>query len=172
AQLIDAESGAHLWAERFDGDPSDLFALQNGITTRIAVALHQEVIAAEAARRTERPDVQEYLLRASAAFLKPPSRDTFAEAMSMAERALALDPGSVAAQSVVAGTLAGRVLSNNTASPAADIERAKSLSEQALATSPRSLTAHIAKAHLLRAARRYADAIPEYETVLSYDRNY
>ena len=66
AQLVDAEAGGHLWAERFERDTSDLFALQNEITTRIAVALHQELIAAEAARETERPDVQEYI---KAAFL-------------------------------------------------------------------------------------------------------
>jgi TolB-like protein len=48
AQLIEAESDAHLWAERFDGDTSDLFALQNEITTRIAVALNQGLIAVEA----------------------------------------------------------------------------------------------------------------------------
>jgi len=51
AQLIEAASDAHLWAERFDGDTSDLFALQNEITTRIAVALNQELIAAEAPGR-------------------------------------------------------------------------------------------------------------------------
>jgi TolB-like protein len=56
AQLIEAESDAHLWAERFGGDTSDLLALQNEITTRISVALNQVLIAAEAARRTERPD--------------------------------------------------------------------------------------------------------------------
>jgi adenylate cyclase len=48
AQLIDAETDAHLWAERFDGDTSDLFALQDEITSRIAVALDLELIAVEA----------------------------------------------------------------------------------------------------------------------------
>ena len=55
AQLIDAQTGAHLWAERFDRDTGDLFALQNEITSRIAVALDIELIGAEAARPTERP---------------------------------------------------------------------------------------------------------------------
>ena len=59
-----------------------------------------------------------------------------------------------------------------TASSAADIERAKGLSEQALATSPRSPLAHYAKGQLLRAQRRYAEAIPEYETLLALDRNW
>jgi TolB-like protein len=55
AQLIDAQLGAHLWAERFDHDTGDLFAPQNEITSRIAVALDIELIGAEAARPSERP---------------------------------------------------------------------------------------------------------------------
>ena len=57
AQLIAADTDAHLWAERFDRELSDLFALQNEITGRIAVALNAEMIGAEAARPTEHPDV-------------------------------------------------------------------------------------------------------------------
>src|SRR5207302_8813858 len=53
AQLIDAETDAHLWAERFDRDTGDLFALQDAITRGIAVALNVEVLAAEVARATE-----------------------------------------------------------------------------------------------------------------------
>jgi len=67
AQLIDAESDAHLWAERFDGDMSDLFALQNEVTSRIANALNLELINVEAARPIEHPGVLDYILRARAA---------------------------------------------------------------------------------------------------------
>ena len=67
AQLIDAETDAHLWAERFDRDIGDLFALQDEITSRIAVALNLELVAAEAARPTEHPDVLDYILRGRAA---------------------------------------------------------------------------------------------------------
>jgi hypothetical protein len=56
AQLIDAATDAHLWAERFDSDTGDLFALQNEITRRIAIALNVELIGAEAARSTDHPD--------------------------------------------------------------------------------------------------------------------
>jgi adenylate cyclase len=172
AQLIDAESDAYLWAERFDGATSDLFALQNEITTTIAVALNQELIAAEAARRTERPDVLDYILRARAAYAKPISRERNAEAVSLLELALALDPHSAEAQSMMAAALAGGVLNGLSDSPEADLERAKQLSEQASAASPRSPIAHIAKGHLLRAQRRYTEAIPEYETALAYNPNY
>lgn len=171
SQLIDAATGAHLWAERFDRDTRDLFALQNEITTRIAVALEQELVAAEAARQSEHPDVLEYILRARAAYAKPVSHHRNVEGISLLERALALDPHSVEAQSMMAGALAGRVLNGLTASAAADLERAKGLSEQALAASPRSAFAHFANGQVVRAQRRYAEAIAEYETVLAFDRN-
>jgi adenylate cyclase len=154
AQLIDAETNSHLWAERFDRDMGDLFALQNEITTRIAVALNQELTAAEAARRTERPDVLEYILRARAAAGKPPSRDHSAEIVSLEEHALALDPQSAEAQSWLVVTLAGRVLANFTETAAADIERAQGLIEQAFATAPNSVLVHFAKGQVRRAQRR------------------
>ena len=55
AQLIDAERDTHLWAERFDGDTTDLFALQDEITSRIAVTLSIELVRAEAAGRPNTP---------------------------------------------------------------------------------------------------------------------
>jgi len=171
AQLIDAETDAHLWAERFDHDMGDLFALQNEITGRIGYALKVELITAEAARPTENPDALDYLFRAAAAFYKPPTRESYAEAISLLEQALALDPRSAAVQSWLASVLAGRVLSNMTNSAAADIERAKALSEQALASSPRRPLAHYAKGLVLRIQRRCAEAIPEFEAALASDRN-
>ena len=66
AQLIDAETDTHLWAERFDGDAGDLFAWQDEITNRIAVALDLELVDAAAARPSERPDACDYILRGRA----------------------------------------------------------------------------------------------------------
>ena len=70
AQLIDAETDAHLWAEQFDGDLKDLFTLQNEITSRIAIALNVELSRAEAARQTENPDPLDFILRGRAAYMK------------------------------------------------------------------------------------------------------
>jgi TolB-like protein len=78
AQLIDTETDAHLWAERFNGDTSELFALQDEITSRIAVALDLELVAAEAARPTDTPDALDYVFRGRAALLKPASHDSYA----------------------------------------------------------------------------------------------
>jgi len=171
AQLIDAETDAHLWAERLDGDMGDLFALQNEVTSRIAVALGVELIAAEAARPTDNPDARDYILRGRAAWLKPNSRESFAERISMFEHALALDPQSIEAQSLLAWALAGRVLDNVTDSAATDIARAEELVAQALAVSPRNPTAHTAKGQVLRAQGRWEEAIAEFETVLAINPN-
>jgi TolB-like protein/class 3 adenylate cyclase/Tfp pilus assembly protein PilF len=172
AQLIDAESDAHLWAERFDGDMGNLLALQDEVTSRIAVALDLELTGAEAKRPSEHPDATDYILRGRAARLRPNSRDAFAQAISLFEHALALDPQSVAAQSYLAGTLAARVLDNMTDTAAADLVRAEGLAGQALASSPRSPLAHYAKGNVLRAQRCFAEAIPEYETALAVNPNW
>ena len=171
AQLIDAEKDTHLWAERFNGDTSDLFALQDEITSRIAIALNVELIAAEAARATEHPDALDYILRGRATRFKPQSRGVYLEAIGLFEQALALDPRSVEAQSRLAIALVGRVLNDMTDTAGFDILRAEGLAAQALAASPRSPLPHHAKGIVLRAQRRYAEAIPEYETVLALDRN-
>ncbi len=142
AELIDAGTDAHLWADRFDRDIGDRFALQNEITSRIGNTLGIELIAAEATRPTERPDALDYILRGRAVGLKPPSRENFAEQISLFEHALALDPQSVEGQSRLAIALAGRVLNGVTDAPAADLAHAEGLVGQALAASPRYAFAH------------------------------
>jgi TolB-like protein/Flp pilus assembly protein TadD len=172
AQLIDAETDAHLWAERFDRDTSDLLALQNEITGRIAVALDLELVAAEAARPTEHPGALDCIFRGRSAHRKPPAHGNYAEIIGLFERALVLDPGSVEAQSWLAMALADRVLDNMTDTAAADMARAEGLAGQALAASPRSALAHQAKGNVLRARGRFEEAIPEYETVIALNRNW
>jgi adenylate cyclase len=171
AQLIDAATDAHLWTERFDRDTGDLFALQNEITSCLANALGVELIAAEAARRTEHADALDYILRGRAARLRPNSRDVYAEAIRLFEHALALDPKSVEAQSRLAASLASRVLNVMTDSAAADLARAEGLVDQAMATSPRSAYAHLVKGTVLFAQNQWEEAVLEYETALALHRN-
>ena len=77
--MIDAETDAHLWAQRFEGDTADLFALHDQITSRIAVALNIQLVAAEAARRIENPDALDSWLRGRAMLARPVTRDNRAE---------------------------------------------------------------------------------------------
>jgi adenylate cyclase len=74
-QLVAAQNGAHLWAERFDRDFESLFDLQNEITGRIARALQSQLVIAEARRFVDRPDAQDYILRGRATLTKPISRE-------------------------------------------------------------------------------------------------
>jgi TolB-like protein/DNA-binding winged helix-turn-helix (wHTH) protein len=174
AQLIDAATDAHLWAERFDHDMGDLFALQNEIIGPIAIALNAEIVTAAAARPAEHLDALDYIFRVRAADGKPRTRENRAETIDLFERALALDPRSVVAQSGLAGTLAGRAMDGMTDSAAADIARAEGLADQAVAASPRHAFAHYAKAQVLRAQAQVLraqgkceEAIPEYETAIA-----
>jgi TolB-like protein len=171
AQLIAAETDAHLWAERFDRDMGDLFALQNDITREIAVALSAELVSAEAARVIEHPDDIDYILRARAASNKGATRENFSRAVNLYEQALALDPQSVEVQSALALTLAGRVLAGMTNSRADDITRAKKLTAEALTASPSSTLGHFARGQILRAEKRCEEAIPEFEIVIASYRN-
>jgi tetratricopeptide (TPR) repeat protein len=171
-QIIDAETDAHLWAERFNYDVANLFTLQDEITSRIAVALDLELVDVEAARPIEHPDARDYILRGRAARLKPPSRESRAEAIALFEQALALDPQSVEAQSWLAIALMARVLDNMAGSAAANISRAENVAEQALVASPRSWLAHFAKGQVFRAQDRYEEAALEYETVIALNRNW
>jgi tetratricopeptide (TPR) repeat protein len=172
AQLIDAATGAHLWAERFDRDTGDLFALQNEITGRLANTLGVELVAAEAARPTEHPDALDYILRGRAVLLKPRKPNTYREAINLFEHALALDPQSVEAQSWLAHVLSIRVLDGMADAGAADLARAEGLVDQALAASPRYALTHFVKGHVLRAQKRWEEAIPEHEAALASNRNW
>jgi adenylate cyclase len=171
AQLIDPENDAHLWAERFAGDIGDLFALQDEITSRIAIALDFALVRAEAARSTPMPDALDCVFRGRAVLSKSRTPDSYAEAVGWFERALVLDPRFVEAQLWLVQALTWRMLDLMGTTEAADIARAEDLLGQAFAISPDTALAHYAKAGVLRAQGRYADAMPEYETAIALDRN-
>jgi adenylate cyclase len=171
AQLIDAETAAHLWAERFDRDAEDLFAVQDEITSRIAIELNFNLLAAEAAKPTENPTALDYLLRGRAAMMAASSQERYVRALPLLERALALDPQSVVIRSRLAHALAARVM-DGTSADAADIERALALAEASLTASPRDPLAHYARAQVLRALGRWEEAVADYEACIAGNRNF
>jgi adenylate cyclase len=171
AQLIDAETDSHIWAERFDLLAQDLLWLQDEVTGRIAIALDLELVKLEAARPSEKPDAFEYILRARAAYNQDSTRESLAEAISLCESALALDPASIQARGLLAHTLIARVLDQLTDAPATDLERAEALISDVLAASPHDPAAHLTRGRVLQAQSRYEAAIPEHERAVALDRN-
>jgi TolB-like protein/DNA-binding winged helix-turn-helix (wHTH) protein/Flp pilus assembly protein TadD len=172
AQLIDAETNMHLWAERFDHDAGDFFALQDEITRWLAAALNANLIRAEASHSTDNPDALDYILRGRAAENDGWTRDNYARAIDFFERALALDPRSVEARTLLANLLVSRVLRQQTDTAGADTARADELVEQALAASPNNASAHYVKGNILRIQGRCPEAIPEFERAIAADRNF
>jgi adenylate cyclase len=170
-QLIDAETDLHVWAERFDHDTQDLFALQDEVTSRIAVALNLELVGAEAARPADNPNALDYILRGRAALYRGPTRENFADALDLLGTALALDPRSVQAKACLADALAARVLDQLSDSVAADLERAEALIAQAVVSISGNPLVHFVRGQILRAQYRYDAAIPEYETAIALNRN-
>jgi TolB-like protein/DNA-binding winged helix-turn-helix (wHTH) protein/Tfp pilus assembly protein PilF len=172
AQLIDAETNMHLWAERFDHDAGDFFALQDEITRWLAGALNANLIKAEASHSTDNPDALDYILRGRAAENDGWTRDNYARAIDFYERALALDPRSVEARTLLANLLMSRVLRQQTDTAGADTARADELVEQALAASPNNASAHYVKGNILRIQGQCPEAIPEFERAIAADRNF
>jgi adenylate cyclase len=98
AQLIDGETGAHLWADRFQEDVADLFKLQDDVVARLANTLSHELIRAEAeaATRSKNPDSIDLDMRGRVAVLQwaqqPPTKDELVAVRALFERALEIDP--------------------------------------------------------------------------------
>ena len=96
-QLVDAETGAHLWADRFDKGLADLFAAQDEIVARIAGQLNAALVSAEA-RRAERaphPDSMDFYFRGKAYFNKGQDPAELARAQTLFSEALRIDPDNV-----------------------------------------------------------------------------
>ena len=94
AQLIDAKSGGHIWAERFDKPLANLFSMQDDIVASLASRLGAELMANEARRaeRTPNPDSMDLYFQGMAWFNKGRNPADIARARDFFERALALDP--------------------------------------------------------------------------------
>jgi TolB-like protein len=104
AQLIEAASAAHLWAERFDGDLEDIFELQDRVTASIVGALGPKLERAEikrAQRKTESLDAYDYYLRGLASF-HPSTKASIDEALRLFHHATDLDPQFAAAYGMAA----------------------------------------------------------------------
>ena len=99
AQLIDGETGAHLWADRFEESIADLFKLQDQVVARLANTLGYELARAEAQKSTHssNPDAIDLTMRGWAAIWQPYTKESTASARDYFERAMKIDPQSAEA---------------------------------------------------------------------------
>jgi TolB-like protein/class 3 adenylate cyclase len=172
-QLIDAENGQHLWAERFDKPIADFFDLQDEIVAHLARQLDTELIAVEA-RRAERlsdHDSMDLYFQGSAYCNKGPTPENLTKAREFFTRALALDPNNVDAlvgQAWILTIVGGNMATDD---PMAYYANAEKLAMKALSIAPNHATAHfmLGSAHAL--ANRAQQAIADCERALSLDRN-
>jgi TolB-like protein/class 3 adenylate cyclase/Flp pilus assembly protein TadD len=176
AQLIDARNGAHLWAERFDCDRSDLMDVQDEITGRIASALGVQLIDAESKRALREhptsPDAIDLTMQGWASLGRPPTPDSLAGARALFERAITLDSKTVSALVGLAYGLARAVNSGFSGSLDAHLAEAHSLVGEALALAPENARALWVLGLILRSERKLEQAVAAFEAAIAVDRNF
>jgi adenylate cyclase len=174
AQLIDAGSGAHLWAEQFDTPRADLLQTQDAIVTRLARALDIQLTEVEATRlkRTPaaNPTAEDLALRCVAGVVQSRYFGKEADAAyPLCEQALAIDPNNVRALQMLGVKFWMLAALGLSADPKGDIERADELESKALALDPDWTWPHDLKGGILRIQGRTEEAVAEHERALALD---
>src|SRR5271154_5449419 len=172
-QLIDAETGSHLRAERFDKPLADLFDMQDEIVARLAGALNTQLVDAEARRAAQapNPDSLDLYFQGQAWYNKGMTKDNAARARSFFDRAVSADPDNVDALigSARADTVAGALLL--VADPLAAFAAAEAKLTQSLSSVPDHARGHMMLGHVYICTKRAARGIAECEHALALDRN-
>ncbi len=174
AQLIDADSGAHLWAEQFDTPRADLLQTQDAIVAHLARAIGMQLNDAEAARlkRTPaaNPDAEDLALQCQAGSDKAGWIGKEADAAyTLCEKALAIDPNNVRALMELGVKFQVLVQAGVSSNPKGDLQRADELESKALALDPDWTYPHSMKGLVLRFQGRTEEAVPEDERALAVD---
>ena len=176
AQLISTDTGAHVWADRFDGERSRLGQLQVEFAARLANSLGVELVKAEALRaareRPNNPDAVDLEMRGAAAYQASFDQSTVNEVLAYFERALQLDPGLTTAKIGLAQALIDRFMWLGGGDEAVDIPRAEALVASALSAEPNNASAHYTKANLLGAKKQFSDQFAEIDAAIENDKNF
>jgi class 3 adenylate cyclase/TolB-like protein len=175
-QLIDAVTGANIWADQFDAERADLLQMQDDIVTRLARRMQIELTSIEAARLAAVPaknaDAEDLAMRCEAIFLRSGMGRPEAEpGFAFCEQALQADPRNVRALSIL-GLKFATEAANRSTDRQADIAQADDLIKRALAVDPRYYLAHHAKAWLMLAERNPEAAVEEEERSLAVNPSY
>jgi adenylate cyclase len=174
-QLIDAENGGHLWAERFDADRGNLAEAQDEITVRLAQTLSLELIE-DVGRRMEHQrsadlDARDLIMRGRAFFNRPYSPQTLRDAQQAYERALEKDSGSIDAKVGIASVLLTKMANAWSTSREHDAARAEQLLIETLERNANNASARAMMGLLRRLQDRLTESRIEWETAIALDPN-
>jgi TolB-like protein len=175
AQLISTETGAHVWADRFNGERTRLGDLQLEVVSRLARSLDVELVKAETLRaareRPNNPDAVDLAMRGSASLNSGFDKAKFDAAIADFERALQLDPELVRAQIGLAYALIDRAYVFGGGDAAVDYPRAEALLTSALAKGHNNAWALGTRELLPFARKRFGDALAKLDLALEIDPN-
>ena len=175
-QLVDGQSGAHLWADRFDTDRANLAQAQDEITGRLARTLNLELVEASVRRseqeRAADPDARDLVMRGWALSNRMASAATREEARRAFERALDIDPESVDARIGLGEVLiSGEDMEGGSNSVHPNVTRAEQLLFEALERDPKRSRAHLVMGLIRRWQGRLSDSKIELEAAIALDPN-
>jgi TolB-like protein len=172
-QLIDAETGNHLWAERFEKPLTDLFDMQNEIVARLANTLNDQLVAAEARRgeKTPAPDSMDLYFRGMTWINRGHSLENVAEAQKCFDHAMTADPDNV--EALVGSACADAVQGVNLfgADPSGALAAAEAKLIRALSSVPDHPRGHMWLGLVELWTKRAAEGIAKCERALELDRN-
>ncbi|HET7850183.1 MAG TPA: winged helix-turn-helix domain-containing tetratricopeptide repeat protein [Pseudolabrys sp.] len=174
AQLNNVATGGHVWAERYDRNLSDVFAVQDEITEAIVAAIEPQIYAAENFRAQRKPpdslDAWDLVMRALGHYWRVTRQDNVV-AQALLEKATSIDPNYGQALGVLANSY---MFSAHMGW--ADMAAAAPIAERAALAAIRSDSedawAHLALGHVYLMARRFDDSLAEYETALRLNPNF
>ena len=174
AQLIDAGSGAHLWAEQFDTPRADLLQTQDAIVAHLSNTLELQLMQAYVANAKRTPaanrDAEDLALQCTHDMRKAGHIGKEADAaFALCEQALAIDPNNVQALLALGVKFYLPAALGLSGDPKGDIERADQLFSKALALDPNWTWPHDMKGNILRVQGRAEEAVAEHERALVLD---
>jgi Flp pilus assembly protein TadD len=173
-QLIEAETGAHLWAERYDRALDDVFAIQDEITDSVIGCIQPQVYAAEHERLRRKPpqrlDAWESIVRGMFLYSQHSDAST-KEALTMLDRAVVLDPGYAQAHGLRAVCLAWRAFQGWENRDTA-FTRAAEGADRAVACDPGEPWAHLARGFIGIANRHDSAAVGAFSRAIDASPNF
>jgi TolB-like protein/tetratricopeptide (TPR) repeat protein len=174
AQLLDSTTGHHVWAERYDRELADTFAVQDEITEQVVAAIGPQLYTAEGLRAKRKApesfDAWECVVRALA-LLNSRARADIQGARVLLNRAVVLDPSYAKGHSLVSfATTLGVHMGWDRIEDA--VVPATAAAHQALQLDADDPWSHLAVGYVLAWSRRPAEAVPKYEKALALDPNF